>query len=651
MISANDKYYLLWEVDSWKYKLIFYPGASATISANEIQLPPNFIRKECKVSTGYENDLPIGIPITTALEVVLKLSNIYDNDYADWSKFRKWLIDGTTQIGTTYYNSIYLLSNNGSGDSYTKVEFWGVQDIKPEKELKISADSLEFKITFTGMERACFERIIWDDLNRTFGNYTYQIKADTLKKNHSFPTVIELQYFAKAYYKDKDFNIVQYYTESGGVITWHDVYKDRLHTLGFSGDDGTTINFRAFSDIIGNIYSLAQDNLRKFTRKSDAFVENTNSILTHIQFYKSLVDAEHDKGTGLSLSDLLLMILIFDDGTEVAGYINSNDKNVSIYNFATPWDFFKQLADGLLAKITFSGGASTQNLNITFSKVLETPNVLTNNIILKHDIIGEIKATIGYNAIQTANSTLCGVKGDNDLNEYKKHTAGAENDKNWEGKLPLHNDIVNYLASDTANRRGDNYNHWKTYPTFTNLYYYETNCQGSNGGTVGAIRPVNDICVLDLGSGKTYTWNNNMWELPSQYFYYDEKYVGTDDPTEIRINNAIKSSGWGEKVNDSFQFELQAWLNYRQERSGLGQICSEAAYDLLSQYRQTLVEADIARNKCLPRYIGHKYSLNLEDLLPFVIDLGVASSDAYLTFCETDFTTNKSKCKFFIQGL
>jgi len=113
-LSHSDKYYKTWLVGTWKYKLVFTPGRDTQVSDTEIELPPNFIFAKIDTEAGFQDGLSIGLPLASVLNLSLKMSNIYDNDYADWSTLRQWIYDGTTQQGTDYFNSIQLWSNNSS---------------------------------------------------------------------------------------------------------------------------------------------------------------------------------------------------------------------------------------------------------------------------------------------------------------------------------------------------------------------------------------------------------------------------------------------------------------------------------------------------------------------------------------------------------
>src|SRR5574343_587995 len=210
-------YYIDWWKNDWKYRLTFIIGSPNLIDTdyiNAIKLPPNVILEDVKVDVKYENDLPIGLPITSELTLNWDLTNLFDDDYNNWSDFKNWLIQGSSytisqlnsdETKRKYKYCVILAHNNGDGTEETNAQiFIGVQDIKPEKEFEVSSTQVLEQITYISIDRAVLEKIEWTDFTTGFNVYTEQYRPYENRKKYNLPGIVENHYPATIYYKNQN---------------------------------------------------------------------------------------------------------------------------------------------------------------------------------------------------------------------------------------------------------------------------------------------------------------------------------------------------------------------------------------------------------------------------------------------------------------
>lgn len=654
MLDKDVKYYKSWSVGGWIYRLSFIPGKDTEITTEYIELPATFILNDVSVRSGYDNDIPIGLPLADEMDLTWDLANMYDDSYATWSEFRQWLIDGSTIKGSTYFNTVILQSNNGSGETFTKVEFIGVQDVKPQKEIEVTQSSMTFKCSYVSLNRVIFERLKWSEILPDKTSFDYKCSGFSNYQNWKYPAVIEYQYNFKAYFKNGQGHQLSYYTMVGPIKEPHELYKTHTFTTGWKGQENTEIHFHKLDTILNIIYYAAQDNLRKFTRRSDNFVLYSHTPLDHLIINSAANDEYINSKAHILPSDVYLFTGVYDKDEIIrkGGYFSDNDKNVSIYKYKTPWDWIKALGQ-LGMKITFSYSTGL-NCQIEYTKIMVNPNTFSAGITKQNSVL-PLKIGEGANLKQTAQITLIGKTGGYDVENYTTNDGGAENDNSYSEELCLHNNAINYNYDDNGDElwRAPALSILKIFPTFTDFYYLETENTTISGGKFTAMKKMSDIASIDFGESMVYS-NTLPVSVPAQppFYYRNDKYEGDLQVDEAMSNKILSnaSGSWYEHYGNMPK-SFQEYLDYRQERTGLGVLLANAYFGLLGKTRQSLIEVTTNSDVALPRYNGYIYTVDVSALLPINIDIGIENTKAILVSVETNFIKNESSCKFFIPEL
>lgn len=644
MLDKDIKYYLIQQGDQYEYRIAFIPGSENAVNNNYELLPPDWLTNKFELSASYENEQPWGLPITDELKLTFDLTNMYDSSYATWSEFRQWLMDGTATTAENYFNAVEVMRKLPTDVEYTPY-FFGIQEVKPEKQIDVNGDKMDFTLTFISVFRYILESFKWSDLPHTITDYdAYYVFKNNNTRTYGYDKTIDNVLTVPVGFSD---------VIGGGVKTIKMAFTH-------NEPEGTQYNWIKHSTFLGYLQSAIQTRLRRVSRNIATEFSFTDSYLKHLDLYYNNADVDLEIGI-TNNEDLFLLWSVYNNaGQLVAGLMSDNDKNVSLYKWKTPLDFLKAAADGYICKAYFNynPGLSDPPLNdlsVKFMKIYDQPVTFTGTIT-KSDI-QDNKLTIkkGAKIIQTAIARNHGVAGDGN-NEYTEQRDGAESDQKWEGLIPFHNNIANYLKEedkkginevDFANSEANNIEndyviHGKVLPTFTYLYIGRFAAGVLNTTDLPVYSPINDKTQLNL-SDVLYTASDTRPAFPELVYNWSERYW---DYSKMIWAYKKKIKYW-----DTYNDRLFAWINENNNKRGIAHCASKAALRIMGRPKQVILEFATSSDKCNISHLGCIYTINVSSLLPFNIDLDINSTDAILIECTTDLIKEQSTVKFIIPDL
>lgn len=612
MAEQHNKNYIFYKdlvpIRNWKYRLQMIPGDITTLSTpTEIELPDNLIIRSCKVKHNYDNDMPTGQPLADEMNLEIKIN--CDNN-TGVSQLVDWIIAGqssdTKQVSTYVYKDDFysinvpnrwrLLSNNGSGSSYTKVEFEGFQEIKPKKKFTITKQLIKLDLKIIGAWRSLLERSKVEILNSAPITPDYEVQ-------HIVDYLYVYDLIPQAFYGFFKLNQHAYINKISSMATRIENLIEEIACVMYRST--ITVNIPAtiwFSH--WTFYALDTTTLNQS-------YENIPLTTGNLGLIESVIDGQ---------------------STVVGGLLDDNSENQTLIEYDCFWDLFSIQYEGEFSKVNwiYEDNELTYNVN----KVLDSVSQATKTTLIGNDI-SEPSIEQGGNFF---NHFIIHYKGtqSRDLTELDyKEPMSTLNDDSFEPELMMNNIPLEYDDSDP-----DTYGS-ESPPIYARDGYYLKNAPGIRclyaifsapmpvGFTTEWVQTaikVHEKCVLSIGDSKTITTDLNTDNLP----------LATDLGT--------------------FATNVKNFINKRQV-TGIPKVIVNSANLLFNNYNQGLLSGKTRVEDALPRFLGDMFAIDVTTLTPDDSTLGFKQpadydngKNAILSFTEADFISGTSDVKYFMRA-
>ena len=594
--TRNTVFYTDIECSGKALKRLYYFPASAT-DLPEVptlqEFPPYFINPDIKVSSGYPNDLPKGVPKTALMKFTIDLDMMFDQGANNWSDVRKWITENASPsqryiYGTnpqTIRNIWYL--NEAIGIGLTEYRFCGIQDLKPKTSYKFDKDNRgKVEITAIDINRAAMDILSFDIISAFLSIIIYTQDSSLIDSK---------------------------YTDTGDYTTFG------LTKSGLFNDLIQTESFRTTYEIIYE--HLARAAYAGLTRNPRVNVVVHKNAFDHYEFYEQNGLKDAQVGSSIADVDLLHIPFIKTSGGVIIGGMYSSKSEGSLKNYKNAYDILKHLSDAYLSKIRFrtvmSLGSPIEvlgniNYHIISSRLFSADyaaGVEPDIDITDKEIIDGYGVEYNAEIVVRGISHLAGVH-ENDLDEIEYTLGGNLSQDANESKMSYHNHPtgisgVYVSGSDLTG-----------FQKFTNV---QKLCYESGS----FIFTAHDYCTLDLGDGITITPES----------------IATDPD-------------YPNDLSDAFIDTWQIWINERLNHSGIGYVVAKAGLIAFGNDGQFIYETTIPAEFVEPQDLGRRYNFDWVTIFPYDFHSGIyANTKGILVSYERDEAKNVATCKFFFKGV
>lgn len=481
----------------WKYKLTLTPGWDSDLSTADRSLPDSILEGVI-IKAGYDTHA-IGLPLTSTMELSLnleKIQNQYLGTDLDFDELNRIIHEGgkggTRSIDFGWVTKSVLIpnmwvlqSNNGDGTtSYSKYEFIGMQEVKPEQEFELDGTNVNVKITCLDVVRSIFERISPDDIVNHIAYNAYNV-----------------------------------------------TYNGWLYDLYYTGTDDAYIYSRidsgAFSlatsaSILRSIKETADLYLKAFCRETTHDFDITNTWLWPVTYYSTkhtTAGLEYNAG----LSDAYYVINTYINSVVESGlFIEGSIDEENLLNYDNIWDMLKFISEGHFGKCWIdinSTNGTDHEINFKFLWLFQDTegNAKT---LTANDVIGNCKLRKAGEYIIKSISHINGADKENGEIEY--NIEGTQAEKTFEADMVVHNHAVGLEAEGS----------WSA----GNTAWYEPGMQIVRGkrNPRAAYTPegskyvkVNDYCIVNVDGATSYTGEATYDDTPlyKSTINSEEKYI------------------------------------------------------------------------------------------------------------------------------
>lgn len=604
--------------DGNEYSIILVCGHHQDIvSGNVEEFPDNVILPNLVAEVGYEDDIPVGLPVGRSLSIEVDLANLNSGDWADVSLA---IVRGRSETQRTvngvamYIPNLWVITPTSTGSPIYACQ------IPSTKEIDIDSGVAKYKIDLIGIEKPTLERLTITMLD-----------LDNLTPTWTLPAVSSPT-------ASSDLVNICYDVTLGGAFRY--VNEDPVNGK----------KMFSMGDFFGRIEDKAQNLLDAFLRNfaSKTVSINISDIDNIWTFYIQDVDTNHDKGTALTFSNLLIFgFLVGTGGDNKGGFFDAKD--TGLYGYNNIWSFLRQFCDSMLMKATFG---DTEPVEINFYPVLDT--ISTEGDLSDIDPTNyKLKPSDKYISEATAftlggsNSDVVNAKA---VSEYGS-IDGASNDS----EIMFNSFTLEFGSGmrEAINDGGDNYISAenviakKGFPSIRTLYY-------KSGSTVGGRNyfKIHDDCTLDVGGGLSAINGDSTY---GSFAYVNN--TGTGIASVIGGDSGVYDAVKNLSIKQFNVFWISAFFNAlhnRQRYYGVGYNRSEGAKQIFSNENQGTFTAKISAQISNSDFIylsslGERYTVDLSSVSG-IASLGEFSGSLILTNIKYDFIEGTADCTFFMRG-
>lgn len=604
--------------DGNEYTLLLICGHHQDIvSGNVEEFPDNVIFPKIEGEAGYENDIPVGLPMAKVLTLEIDLVNLKDGDWADVSKA---IIRGRSETKRTvnsvdmYIPNVWVITPTSTGDTIYACQVPSTQDIE------IDSDSAKYTIDLIGIEKPTLERlnITMLDLDNLTPTWTLSAVSD--------PT------------PSSDLVDICYDVTLGGEFRY--VNEEPI--------DGKKMF--SMSDFFGRIEDKAQNILdaiiRNYASKTVSIsISDIDDIWT---FYIQDVDTNHDKGTSLNFEDLLIFgFLVGSGGDNKGGFFDAKDNG--IYGYNNVWSFLRQFCDSLLLKATIGG---SNPLAINFYPVLDT--ISSAGDLADIDPV-EYKLKPSDKYISEATAFTIGGGGGDIINAKSVGDYGSIDGASNDSEIMFNTFTLEFGDGmrEAIIDEGENYINQsgviakKGFPAIRSLYY-------KSGSTVGGRNyfKVHDDCTLDIGGSNSTIAGDSEY---GSYAYVNNTGTGIASVIGGNADTYDALRDFSEKqFNAIWISAFYDSLHNRQRYYGVGYNRSEGAKQIFSNEHQGILTGKLSAQISATDFLymsalGESYTIDLSSVSG-VGGFSEFSGKLILTNIKYDFINGTADCTFFMRG-
>jgi len=618
LLNRNAIYRLEWSRRFYEFRLELIFGDNTQLPANPsiITLPFDFV-SDITIKNNYEDDLPIGLPMSDTMEITINLDTIED------AETRKALLVGESTNSITINGKSFKVPNfwkllyRQAGTSSWFCAFAGFQEKKPEKSLKIKNKNQHIEVTLNilGVHRSLLERVKPEDLKST--NITQirlnQVEREKWRENNAM-------FYDYAYRKDDG-------SEWAYVLSAPKNNYEGLYQI---------VDLVPLSDILSNLktkvdnlfyaFSRTAGNVNNFNDEFFNTPERANTILT---FYFLKTNSKfQEKNSTLSASNLYVIQTIKNLDGDIIGGLLENVKDSWVLQYPTCWDLLKDWTEAWGMKCVFRyyyrypdnvDGCHFKFKplfsSISASRTIQNPRA---NISIEY---GKSRIT----------SLTFHNPAPNDLDTNKIEwipESAIKSEKSFEIKSPLSNHSQGYGEKDAIITFGNGVIYYKPVLGLNQLWTIQS-IPLADGLIVSAIVKPSDFVKYNLGDGKTidydYTLSSTI-PLPSDY------------PKEMQLE--VKLWEWAQ---NRYWFSLPMTI-------------LDGLYTYLFRFENTSIaemELDFEDLPC--GILGEMAAIDFSNFSPIDLNLSAPKdfnnlSNAIIVSIESNIKKMTSKVRFLIRG-
>ena len=582
--------------DGIDYTIMLICGHNLDItSANTVEFPDNVIFPTAEGEVGYEDDLPIGLPMARTLKLEIDLVNLKDGDWADVSQAivrgRSTSVRSVNSVDM-YIPNIWIITSSLQG-------FYSCQ-VPSDQSIEIESGVAKYTIDLIGIEKPVLERLSIDmlDLENLTPTWTITATASPAPSNDVVNVCYNIGGSDKRFYNEEPIDGKKFYSMSA---------------------------------FFGRIESKAQNILDAFLRTATETVTITTTDIDSVwTFYDQDTSTNHNRGSSLPFDDLLIFGYLYGTGGDnKGGFFDPADNG--LYNYNNAWSFLRQFCDSMFLKATFG---TDDPLLINFYPVLDT--ISTSGALADVDPKEyKLKPTDKYISEATA-FTVGGGTGDI-VNAKAVSNYGSIDGASNDAEIMFNTLTLEFIDGMQAafDDGGTEYVRVsgemskKGHPSGRSLYY--KHATGVNGRD---FFKVHDDCDLYMGdsfaalSGDSTAYNALPYAIPAS----DDAWLQNIKTYSATLNNLIN----------------------RQNYYGIGYNRCNAAKFIFSNERQGTFTAKLSAQISNSDFIyldalGETYTVNLSTVSG-VASLGVFSGSLILTNIKYNFIEGTADCTFFMRG-
>ena len=619
-----------------EYELQLILASAAVMTADpERVLMPDMICNSTKTDVAYQDNAPLGMPITGLLKLSFTFSN--GNEFID--AIENSIVDAPylPNFGNLRFNlwKIY----NVSDDVY---EFIGIQDVKPIQKLTVNGFNTKFDIEIIDIYRAATERVSFDAGAFPMLIWNTSPILDNFGNLSNIESIVNNIYDKTADYLDKP-NLqimLDFYNYKNSV------YEGEGSPLGLM--DLTKSYKIKLLDLFKILETAAKINLSIILRQATTLSVSDNFNITFsgdllngdsLHFYKQTDSKNNDFGDMLTIDNLYLWSKYCDynrvDGEKVyftqSGFLSTNNKDETIARYKTMFDFMQAFTEFfcLRGEIYYTENKVWVGIKPIFKDLenntiaIDNREMLVNeqydiekgarcdstNTVLKEvnsENISEVeytRSTTNKSDSSDSDAVFNTVgKGLNETSDYRNITTGYYSEES---------DIVYIKFVDNVGA------------AFTSLFYYIPETTNINNETEYNIQKVHENCAILLAN-ETITHDS---QTPNIDTYY-----------------ATLSASYDVKSKYIYNY-YNAFINQVTKTSGLSYVSAKARFLLLASPNNAVYTTTMKIRP--PRDGSLLYKFELGSHLESSI-----FSNAYnvITSMETDLIKGESTMKIFSWG-
>lgn len=584
--------------DSSEYQITLICGHHQdVVSGSEVEFPENVIFPVVNGEVGYQDDIPVGLPIGRVLSLEIDLANLKDGDWSDVSTaiVRGYSTSQRTVNGVDMYiPNVWVIAGNSQIYYYCQVP--------SSKEIEIDSGVAKYTIDLIGIEKPVLERLSIDMLDLEGMTPTWTITAThaPAPSNDVVNVCYDIGGSDKRFYNEEPIDGKKFYSNAdffGRIEDKAQVLQDAMLRGVFDPAPTVSISITDINDIWS--------------------------------FYEQDVDTNHDRGDAIDFEDLLIFGYLYGTGGDVkGGFFDPTGNGIFSYNNA--WSFLRQFCDSMSLKATFGYGVT-----INFYPILDT--ISSDGDLASLDpkeyklkpsdkyISESTSYTIGGGTGDVVNAKALSIYGSLD---------GASND----AEIMFNTLTLNFIDGMEAAFNDGGLEYVKVggeiskkgSPSGRTLYYKRAT--GVNGRD---FFKVHDDCGVNIGGGYT-DFNGNSTA------YGALTYPIPNPDYNTPIQNAIL---FGEAVNIVIG---------RQQYYGIGYSRARAIRQIFSNENQGIFTAKVSAQIDNTSFInllklGETYTIDLS-AVSGIPALGEFSGKMILTNIKYDFIEGTADCTFFMRG-
>jgi len=558
-----------------------------------VELPSNFILDSSIVSSGYDNDLPLGRQLANEFEIEIDIKGLYDRGAIAWTELIDRIVQGTStqqsNSGTINFvlGDYIFLPNVWKLENITqsRIEFLGVQENVPS--MVYSPRQTEpLKVKALGIE------------SFVYGYVTNQMLRDneaSFRTSHSY-TVPYLHY-------------LDYISHGAAIeIIWYTDFKNGRD------ETGTTLRLHPYYYSVAEMTEyimnyLAEQVLRAVLRNASATLGVTGTYLISHKIYKQSELQTNLRTAELNTStEIYQMPFILNEGGKL---VIENDRHSGLfYDFdigwsANPniWDLLINLCEQGLCRLTADYNGADE-----LTMIFEQPFQASSGSITNFEIeSAELEKGGAY--ADNFSITRTGTYSD-EVSEIKMTGTKTDNGDSYDFTAMFeiigNSSKFSILRANYAAQAQD-------VPAMRGLYYKYISLFKKN-----SMKLVHPRILLDIGDSITYEQDANRFNFL---------------PTTLSKNQM--SSAYNLRYLATVTH--QAYLAY-----------AFLLRKILKNRKQALITLTVPTSAISNVDIGKSYLFNT-DLILDGLDSGLEQK-CILTNVKSDYSTGKSEIILFLRG-